>query len=331
MNNVRVGRVLSHVFSISFHQLRMLAFIISMRSRNVARDWDYHTRLLQCTLDSIFAQTNPEFEVVIVGHDTPEIPQIKHAAVHLLKVDFPPPKRIHHEMATDKILKISRGIEWAITRASSHVMFVDADDLVSRRLSDFVVSHPRENGWYFQTGYTHTYGQSWMRKQTPHHRICGTCLIVRKDLLRFAHSDQYTGQLYNNLKSSSDRRFFAHLASSGQIVNTLAAEGHGNYVTHLAAQGTPVQPLPFYGAVYILREDSTSMIPGSHRLENSFPPTPRPFLLRAASAIVRKAKVFASLRPLTTALRMEFNVPTIDGVQAVKSPARACNYSNDFL
>jgi len=127
-----------------FLEQAMLTFIISMRARALSQDWGYHTWLLERTLDSILAQTNPEFDVVVVCHDIPEIPQAKHAAVHMLKVDFPLPRRENSDMTVDKVLKISRGVEWAIARGSDYVMYVDADDLVSRHLSEFVATHPKE-------------------------------------------------------------------------------------------------------------------------------------------------------------------------------------------
>lgn len=114
----------------------MLTFIVSMRARALSKDWALHTRLLQCTLNSILAQTHPAFDVVVVCHDVPDIPQARHSAVHTLSVDFPPPQRTNDDMCADKVLKISRGVEWAMARGSEYVMFVDADDLVSRRLSE---------------------------------------------------------------------------------------------------------------------------------------------------------------------------------------------------
>jgi hypothetical protein len=261
-----------------------------MRARALARDWGHHTRLLQHALDSILAQTNPAFDVVVVCHDIPEIPQAKHGAVHMLTVDFPPPEKNNDDMCIDKVLKISRGVEWAIARGSDYVMFVDADDLVSRRLSEFVAAHPGDNGWYFYTGYVHRYGDRCMRKHTPHHLICGTGVIVRTNLLRFGKSD----------------------FCRGQRANTLAAAGIENYLAHLAEQGTPIQSLPFPGAVYVLHTDSTSEIPGGSGYRFGDPRTRRPLWRRVAGWGKRTAKRIPNMRPVTAALRTEFSVPKAD-------------------
>src|SRR5207248_11018267 len=105
----------------------ILTFIISMRARALAQDWDYHTWLLECTLDSILAQTNPEFNVVVACHDIPEFPQAKNPAVHMLQVQYQLPQRNFEDMLVDKVLKLTSGVDWAIARGSDYVMFVDAD------------------------------------------------------------------------------------------------------------------------------------------------------------------------------------------------------------
>ncbi len=265
----------------------MLTFIISMRARALSRDWDHHCRLLQRTLDSILAQTNPEFNAVVVCHDIPDIPQAKNAVVHMVTVDYPPPQRNNDDMCRDKVLKISRGVEWAIARASDYVMFVDADDLVSRRLSEFVAAHPESNGWYFHTGYSHRYGERWVRKHMPHHLICGTGVIVRTNLLRFANSD----------------------FCRGENANTLAAAGMENYLGLLAAQGAPIQPLPFPGAVYVLHADSTSEVPGGSGYRLGGAGTPRPLLRRVLSWGKQTAKKLPKIVPITRTIRAEFTIP----------------------
>src|SRR5260370_22808937 len=118
-----------------------------MRARALARDWAYHTWLLQCTLNSILAQSNPEFNVVVVCHDVPEIPQANDPAVHMLRVHHSLPEKTFDDMLVDKVLKLTAGVDWAIARGSDYVMFVDADDLVSRRINVFVASHRGNNAW----------------------------------------------------------------------------------------------------------------------------------------------------------------------------------------
>lgn len=265
----------------------MLTFIISMRARALARDWGYHTWLLQNTLNSILAQTNPEFNVVVACHDLPEIPQIKNAAVHMLRVDFPPPRRDNDDMCVDKVLKISRGVEWAMANGSNYVMYVDADDLVSRRLSEFVAAHSGENGWYFLSGYNYRYGERRMYRHMPHHLICGTGAIVRTNLLRFERIDLYRGE----------------------NVETLAAAGIANYRSHLAAQGAPIKPLPFPGAIYVLHDDSTSEVPSGTGYRLGGTNIPRPLWRRVLSWGKKTAIRVQKMHFITPSLRRQYSVP----------------------
>jgi hypothetical protein len=278
-----------------------LTFILSMRARALSRNWDHHTWLLERTLDSILAQTDPRFNAVVVCHDIPDIPQADQPNVEMLTVDFPVPDRNNDAMCIDKILKVSRGVEWAQAHGSEYVMFVDADDLVSRRLSAWVAANSGGNGWFFRSGYAHCYGDPWMRTQTPHHLICGTGAIVRADLLRFAKVD------------------FCH----GRVVNTLAAAGIGNYLSHLAEQGSPIEPLPFPGAIYVLHDDSTSEVPGGSGYRLNGTRDTRPIWRRTLSWGKRTVNTLSRTRPVTSRVRREFSVPraaNVPGAYLIRPP-----------
>jgi hypothetical protein len=266
----------------------MLTFILSMRARALSKDWAYHTWLLDRTLNSIVAQTNREFDVVVVCHDIPDC-RVKDPAIHFLSVDFPHPKHEFSDMLVDKVLKVSRGVEWAQARGADHVMFVDADDLVSRRLSGFVAAREDGDGWLFHEGYAHRYGTGWLQKHTPHHLICGTGAIVRLSRLRFADDPQYRGER----------------------VNTLAAAGHAKYEEVMAEEGAVLEPLPFPGAVYILHDDSTCDAPQNiFRAPGAF--APRPTWRRALSWAKRAGGRALARRAITPWLRAEFGIPATD-------------------
>src|SRR2546426_9381718 len=112
----------------------MLYIVTSFRARALARDWDHHVWLLERTLDSMLAQTDSDFRVVVVCHEIPAVQQRGHSKIKFLPVSFPPPERNNDDMCADKVLKLSAGIEWAIEAGCDYVMFTDADDLVNRNL-----------------------------------------------------------------------------------------------------------------------------------------------------------------------------------------------------
>lgn len=256
----------------------MLIFVTSLRSRSLAQDWTYHLRLLDRTLASFLAQTDPDIRVVVVANEIPEV-TVQDRRVHFLVVNYPAPPREFHAMTSDKVFKVTAGAQWAIEQGARFLMYADADDLVSRRLAAYARQHPDANGWYFPDGFSHRYGQPWLQRSRNHHMRCGTCAIFRTDHLRFERDPEYRGEL----------------------VNTAAAFGHTGYRELMAKAGHPLEPLPFPGSVYVQHADSVVTVqPGG-----------------AAGTIVRGvlrsardlARAVSAMRPLTPSLAREFTIP----------------------
>ena len=126
----------------------------------------------------------------------------------------------------DKGKRVLAGLLQA--KASGHVMFVDDDDLVSNRLAEFVEGTPNANGWYVGRGYVWLDGSSLFYENREFSGLCGTCHIVRADLLRIPES----------LEAASDTYIKRMLGSHIMIEKILESDG------------TSLLPLPFIGAVY---------------------------------------------------------------------------------
>lgn len=259
----------------------MLAFVTSLRARALAADWDHHVRLLERTLASFLAQTDPEIRVVVVCHDLPHVSQAGDPRVHFQRTDLPLPARDHADMVRDKVLKISIGAQWAIDHGCRFLMYADADDLVSRRLAATTRQHPDANGWYFPDGFSHRYGQPWLTRSQRHDQLCGTCAIVRTDLLRFERSADYRGGW----------------------VNSLAAAGHQDYRAMLDREGHALAPLPFPGSVYLQHADSLATLASPAAVDEGS-------LVRHSLRAVRcRLRQWSRRRPLTPALAREFTIP----------------------
>lgn len=256
----------------------MLAFVTSLRAKALAHDWAHHVRLLERTLASFLAQTDEHICVIVVCHERPVL-SVCDSRVQFIEVDLPLPRREFNDLIVDKVLKISVGARRAIDDGCRFLMYADADDLVSRRLASFARAHPEANGWYFPKGYSHRYGQPWLKRSHLQYMLCGTCAIVRTDLLRFEYSAE----------------------NRGGWVNTLAAAGHQEYHSLLAAQGHPLAPLPFAGSVYIQHADSVvTTLPPATLSGRGWRE-----VLRPVRATVRE---LATLRPLTRELAREFTI-----------------------
>ncbi len=127
-------------------------------------------------------------------------------------------------MRADKQHKHQVALRRAMEYSPSHVMFLDSDDLVSNRLAEFVAAHSSENGWYMPSGYFFCEQQPYLHlERRRFDQWCGSAHIVRPELLDF-------------LPRWDDRLVFDHR----QLARTMEE------------RGTPLRPLPFKGAVYMV-------------------------------------------------------------------------------
>jgi hypothetical protein len=277
----------------------MLAIVTAFKSQLLTKDWDYHVWLLERSLDSMLAQTNESFIVVVVCHEIPSTSYVEIPKVRFLPVDFPPPQRNNDDMCVDKVLKLSVGAEWAIAEGYDYVMFTDADDLISWRISEFVALHHGANGWYAPSEFFYTYGSYCLLKNNQTPMTGGPSVIVRADRLKFA-SVPFNGIWLKFIIEGGEQKYAELLAVRNRRTNTLAAAGHAYFQRLMTAEGHPLERLPFPAYVMINHADSTSQVKGG--LGSATPP-------RLMSSFRRMISNLPSVRPLTHALRCEFAIP----------------------
>lgn len=217
----------------------MLVFIVPLKSAQVSRSWEQVSLLLERCVRSLCNQTSDQFRVIVVCHEQP-LHAFHHRHLHYLQATFPPPivesqngiPSVSFEHGhTDKGRKILRGLRGASDFQPCHTMVVDADDCVNRHLAEFVSRYPNSHGWFFQQGYRYREGNSTIYlKRRNFYRMCGSSYIVRYDLNPLPPSLDYS-RGYGYYKTLIDHEKMREL---------------------LHRQGTPLQPLPFAGAVYIV-------------------------------------------------------------------------------
>jgi hypothetical protein len=213
----------------------ILTFVIPVRHQDTAKDWQLIKRHLSETIASISCQDTDGWKAVIVanyGADLPAMP--KHFEVK--RVDFPAPQHlapgsadqeeIYAVTRTDKGHRVLAGMLHA--GEMGHVMIVDNDDFVSRRLTSFVAANQRANGWYFRDGYTWDDNGKMLYLFTDFSRICGTSHIIRADLYQLPPSFEAVDENFNKYMLGS----------------------HNYLHDYLDKTGNPLAPLPFPGAIY---------------------------------------------------------------------------------
>jgi len=166
-----------------------LTFIIPVRHQENCRDWPTLKAHLTDTIRSICAQDNPNWNAVIIANYGAELPDLP-TGFHVKRVDFLPnplheqgqadKETFYESVRFDKGRRILAGMLDAGTMG--HVMVVDDDDFVSRRLTSFVAEHRTANGWYIQHGYVWGDQGKLLYLYAGFSAFCGTSHIIRADL-----------------------------------------------------------------------------------------------------------------------------------------------------
>lgn len=162
-------------------------FGIALIARQRARDWQLVEALLELTLASVRAQSDPDFEVIIAGHDRPDA-MPDDPRFRFLQVPWPAGRPDEHN--SDGGMKKAYIGDDLLRHGGGLLMLLDADDWVDRRLVEAArarigpddVGGLIENGWALDLPTLRTL-------PLPHdlafdiafHRICGSSVVGRLD------------------------------------------------------------------------------------------------------------------------------------------------------
>ncbi|WP_339374179.1 glycosyltransferase family A protein [Picosynechococcus sp. PCC 11901] len=198
---------------------------------------------METSLRSAYQQIDPDFKIIVVCHEMPQLQYSYDDRVEFINVDFPPPSKIVTDLTMkDKWQKLQIGMVRVGELNTDFIMFMDADDLVSNKLSQYANSNKSTNGWIIKKGYKYRYGSSWI--YIDEHFNCGTNAIVNSQVIKFPKS-----------LNSEDISQCVVLKHSHTVIEQ-----------RLAALGTPLTVLPFPGAVYIHSHgDNDSSLYKSHK------------------------------------------------------------------
>ncbi len=262
----------------------MFCFTMALRSKAVSSDWKKISRLCEASIRSAYHQINSDIKILVVCHETPELEESYDNRVEIINVDFPRPNEIlaegsndeetkHKIQMQDKWKKIAVGVVRAGELNPDFMMLMDADDLVSRHLSEYVASHPTANGWILKKGYRYSYGSRWIYVNDCYN--CGTNAIVNSKLIDFP-------------KSTAPEEIKKCV---------ILTSGHTIIEKTLAEMGTPLTPLPFLGGTQVVGYGNNA----SDLVSIQGRPTIRQLLGR-----------FRRTRWLSPQLKQEFSIPSVN-------------------
>jgi len=112
----------------------MLYFIVPLRSRQSSLNWDKVVDDFNLTLKSIFHQIDSNFRVIVACTDVPDHPADERLEVIEVPVNY---QGIEDAMR-DKGNKMRAMCAYIRAQGGGYIMPVDADDLISNRISALV-------------------------------------------------------------------------------------------------------------------------------------------------------------------------------------------------
>ena len=163
-----------------------LAFLIPFASRKIKSKWNIAGAHLRQTLKSIQNSSSGNYCVVVAGHEAPEFDVSFDSRFHFLSLNHPIPSDHNYTPALilDKLAKIAAAWKYAkSTWNPKYVMKLDADDLVSSKLVEWLDNADGEAGYLIKHGWVWRSGSRYLLHWTElFDRTCGSCLIIRSDV-----------------------------------------------------------------------------------------------------------------------------------------------------
>ncbi|MGD1871435.1 MAG: glycosyltransferase family A protein [Mastigocoleus sp.] len=225
--------------------------------------------MLERTLQSICNQTSANFKVVIVCNEIPKI-NFYNPHISYITVNFWPENLTLEAKTLDRGYKVRRGLEWAKKMNASHVMFVDADDCISKHLVKFITNNRDCDAWYINQGYYYKNNSDFIYlKNKLFFTQCGTCNIIKT-------------KLYN--LEIKDKNFILNYYGRHQPI-----------IECLKMKNIQLKEFPFRGATYILEN-------GENYYNNSYD------RLIGNKNFYKKVKSLRYCRPLNTKIKDEFSL-----------------------
>ena len=273
-----------------------VAFLIPFASRRTKSRWDVACAHLRQTLKSVQNSTSENYRVVVAGHEPPDFNVETNAKVCFLPVDHDIPQ--HQDPIVsgrlDKLAKIGAAWNYAKSRWNPHyLMKLDADDLISARLVQWLENFGREPGYLIEHGWVWRSGARYLLQFTEYlDRVCASCLIVRGDIAD-REGPFLTGvegiQLDEAGSNFATNDHYSLVPGSGTST-VLLNDSHQRYAAQFAYLGQKLSTLPFGAVIYrIGNPDSNSAALDTGR------PT-----LRMILGTIRRTKL------LTRTLKAEF-------------------------
>jgi hypothetical protein len=183
-----------------------LIFAIPLKAKCNSANWPAVSSMLSATMNSVFASTDSRFHIIVVGHDKPEIPHFEDSRATFVPAPFDPPKT---SSGTDKWLKRLLIGAWVRNRIEDRVrlMFLDADDLVHKQLTQMALQFDKQVFLVLGKGYRYDMRNGNLQPiNRSFDRRCGSCFLpsFHRDELPSQWADENC--IYGRFRKHADFR-----------------------------------------------------------------------------------------------------------------------------
>ncbi len=273
-----------------------VAFLIPFASRRTKSRWDIACADLRQTLKSVHNSTSESYCVVVAGHEPPDFNIETKAKACFLSVDHDIPR---HQNAVvsgrlDKLAKIAAAWNYAKSTWNPHyLMKLDADDLISSRLVQWLENFGREPGYLMKHGWLWQSGARHLLQFTEYlDRVCASCLIIRSDVAdqKGPFLTEVEGIQLNEASLNFAASDHYSLVPGSGTSTLLLNDSHQRYAAQFAYLGHKLSTLPFRAVIYRIGNPDSN----SAALETGRPS------LRMILGTIRRTKL------MTTTLKREF-------------------------
>ncbi len=237
----------------------IVTFGIPLMASWAARDWGTVLHQLDATIGSIYAQTDPNFRIIVVGTGDP--PQLKvrtdERYQFIQSYQLKPMNRDARMM--DGVQKRHRAAMELRKLGGGYLMLTDADDLISRNLVAYVRKDRHKDGYIVSDAYMFDAGQGLMApfpfpnspKEARFHQECGTSAMPFFTPAELPRHEDDNDNRYARLLTGGHPTVYANAIQEGRPLKDFAiravayVRNTGENLSTEAAFTQELQRIPF--------------------------------------------------------------------------------------